>query len=114
MANEILLIDTSVWLFSLRKNYIPKIKERVSHLLREERVYSLKEILGAHKKEGRSFSVKEQLFNANQTCAICEQRIHTIDDSEFDHIDFYWRGGKSIPSNARLVHRYCNRARGGR
>ena len=28
-----------------------------------------------------------------------------------DHIEQYWRGGKTIPENARLTHRYCNMAR---
>jgi hypothetical protein len=37
-----------------------------------------------------------------------------VDDTEVDHIEHYWRGGKTIPENARLTHRYCNRVRGGR
>ncbi|HOO52398.1 MAG TPA: hypothetical protein PLK94_14045 [Alphaproteobacteria bacterium] len=28
-----------------------------------------------------------------------------------DHIEQYWTGGKTIPENARLTHRYCNMAR---
>ncbi len=28
-------------------------------------------------------------------------------------IEHYWRGGKTIPSNARLAHRFCSRQRGG-
>ena len=84
----------------------------------EKWIHSLKEVLGAPKKEERNFtiSLKEQLWKANPTCAIssCGQRIHTVDDAEVDHVEFYWRGGKTIPSNARLVHRHCNRARGGR
>jgi len=28
-----------------------------------------------------------------------------------DHIEMYWKGGKTIPENARLTHRYCNWAR---
>jgi 5-methylcytosine-specific restriction endonuclease McrA len=35
-------------------------------------------------------------------------------DADIDHIKHYWRGGKTIPENARLTHRYCNRKRGGR
>jgi len=64
----------------------------------------------------RNFSkeLKDQLWNANPTCQICSQRIHDSDDSEVDHIEHYWRGGKTISKNARLAHRYCNRARGGR
>ena len=43
-----------------------------------------------------------------------KQSIHNIDDSEVDHIEHYWKGGKTVPENARLTHRYCNRQRGGR
>jgi len=58
-----------------------------------------------------SQSLKQDLFDANPTCAICGQRIYQIDDAEVDHIEHYWRGGKTIPENARLTHRYCNRSR---
>ena len=74
---------------------------------------SLKKIVGTNKVEPRSFSfsLKEQLYRTDNTCSICNQKIQTIDDSEIDHIDFYWEGGKTIEKNARLTHRYCNRAR---
>ena len=58
-----------------------------------------------------SLKLKEELFNADPTCKICGQRLHSIDDSEVDHIEPYWKGGHTIPENARLTHRYCNRAR---
>ena len=61
-----------------------------------------------------SLALKEELYERDPTCQICGQRIHDMDDSEVDHIEHYWRGGKTIPENARLTHRYCNRARGGR
>jgi 5-methylcytosine-specific restriction endonuclease McrA len=61
-----------------------------------------------------SLALKEQLWKANPTCQLCSQRIHDIDDAEVDHIEHYWRGGKTIPENARLTHRYCNRVRGER
>ena len=82
----------------------------------EKWIHALKDALGAPQRVNRAFSLslKQQLFNANQTCALCNQRIHTVDDAEVDHVEFYWRGGKTIPSNARLTHRYCNRFRGGR
>jgi len=67
-------------------------------------------------KQPRNFTLefKTKLFNAKPTCQICKQRIHDVDDAEVDHVKHYWRGGKTIPENARLTHRYCNRARGGR
>jgi len=110
-----------IWLMTHDQEFIDSILISTSsrdkvYTRFEKWIHSLKEVLGAPKTEERNFSVslKEQLFTANPTCAICGQKIHTVDDSEVDHIEFYWRGGKTIPSNARLVHRYCNRKRGGR
>lgn len=74
---------------------------------------TLQTILGVGQKEPRCFSynLKETLMASNPTCLICEQRIQSIDDSAIDHIKQYWMGGKTIPENARLTHRYCNWAR---
>ncbi|RZK09957.1 MAG: hypothetical protein EOO43_20770, partial [Flavobacterium sp.] len=74
---------------------------------------TLDQILGIGSKEVRCFTyaLKEELFNANSTCAICNNKIANIDDAAVDHIKQYWTGGKTIPENARLTHRYCNMAR---
>ena len=71
---------------------------------------TLDSILGEDSKQPRCFSkaLKQRLFDTNPTCEICGQEIKTIDDAAIDHIEQYWRGGKTIPENARLVHRYCN------
>lgn len=63
----------------------------------------------------RCFSrqLKKELFLQSQTCSICENEIKLMDDAVLDHIEHYWRGGKTVPENARLVHRYCNLERGG-
>ncbi len=85
------------------------VKYRFSAWLKE-----LDEILADADNQGpRLFSLKlkEELFKADPTCKICGQRLHSIDDSEVDHIKPYWKGGETIPENARLTHRYCNRAR---
>lgn len=58
-----------------------------------------------------SFSLKKKLYEQDATCAICGQHIANIDDAAVDHIEQYWMGGKTIPENARLTHRYCNCAR---
>ncbi|MCY0914897.1 GmrSD restriction endonuclease domain-containing protein [Massilia antarctica] len=55
-----------------------------------------------------TFALKEEMFAQNSTCSICGQRINLINDSALDHDTQYWRGGKTIPDNARLVHRQCN------
>ena len=77
---------------------------------------ALEKIAGMPKTEPRTFSweFKKQLYDQNPVCAICGNKIMLIDDAVIDHIEHYWRGGKTIPSNARLVHRYCNLKRGGR
>ena len=77
---------------------------------------ALEKIVGMPKTEPRTFSwkLKKQLYEQNPVCAICGNQITVMDDAAIDHIEHYWRGGKTIPSNARLVHRYCNLKRGGR
>lgn len=73
----------------------------------------LDNLLSSGNKQPRCFSraLKEELFNKNPTCAICGNYITNIDDAAVDHIEQYWQGGKTIPENARLTHRYCNNAR---
>ena len=74
---------------------------------------TLQEIIGVQRKEPRCFSVelKQAKFDENPTCEICSQQIMSVDDAALDHIEQYWRGGKTVPENARLAHRFCNWAR---
>lgn len=74
---------------------------------------TLEKIVGLPVTEPRAFSsfYKKQLWESNPYCAICGQEIKILDDAEVDHIEEYIFGGKTLPTNARLVHRYCNRAR---
>lgn len=64
----------------------------------------------------RTFSrkLKQELFDNDSTCKICKQTILSIDESEIDHIKPYWKGGATIPENAQLVHRFCNRSKSGK
>ena len=64
----------------------------------------------------RTFSrgLKREMFESNCTCHICGQDIRILNDAALDHDIHYWRGGQTIPENARLVHRHCNASRGGR
>ena len=73
-------------------------------------------VVGSARTDPRTFSqkLKNELFAQEPTCSICNQQIRTLDDAEVDHVVHYWRGGETVPENARLTHRYCNRARGGR
>lgn len=74
---------------------------------------TLQQVVGIQNKEPRCFSydLKQQMFDQNCICDICGQKIQSVDDSALDHIEQYWRGGKTIPENARLTHRFCNSAR---
>lgn len=71
------------------------------------------DILRNYRQQPRCFSLqlKQELYDTNPTCTICSQKIQDINDAAVDHIDQYWRGGQTIPENARLTHRYCNMAR---
>ena len=70
-------------------------------------------ILKNQEKQPRCFSreLKQEFYEKSPTCKICGSRISNIDDSAMDHVKQYWMGGKTVPENARLVHRYCNNAR---
>jgi hypothetical protein len=74
---------------------------------------ALQSIVGISQKEPRCFSyqLKEELYNKNSTCTLCGQKILNIDDTAVDHIEQYWTGGKTVPENARLTHKYCNLTR---
>lgn len=58
-----------------------------------------------------SKQLKTELFSQNSSCSICNQEIKLIDDAMIDHHLHHWRGGQTIPENARLTHRYCNLSR---
>lgn len=62
----------------------------------------------------RAFSrnLKKDLFEADPTCNICGQKVSLIDDAALDHHEHYWRGGRTVPENARITHRLCNQKRG--
>jgi 5-methylcytosine-specific restriction endonuclease McrA len=74
---------------------------------------TLKLIVGTPNKEPRCFSrtLKQELFAKNGVCTICGNAIADIDDAHVDHVEQYWLGGKTIPENARLTHRFCNMSR---
>ena len=74
---------------------------------------TLQKILGIHQREPRCFSLKlkTEMMQRDPTCSLCGQRINAMDDAALDHIKQYWTGGKTIPENARLTHRYCNWSR---
>jgi len=38
MPNNLFLVDTSIWIFALRKDSIPAVKDRISDLLKENSI----------------------------------------------------------------------------
>lgn len=78
--------------------------------------YNELQLIVAYDKQPRNFSysLKEELYKNNPTCTYCGQKITTIDDSAVDHNIPYWKGGATIPENARLMHRFCNRTKSGK
>ena len=52
-----------------------------------------------------SKALKMDLFAQNNTSALCNQKIMLIEDAALDRKEQYWEGGKTVPANARLVHR---------
>lgn len=74
---------------------------------------TLDQILANDDDEPRRFSLKlkQELFDTDPTCKICGNKIQDLDNAAIDHIQQYWQGGRTIPENARLTHRFCNNSR---
>ncbi len=70
----------------------------------------LNDLIGPPEKEPRnlSLSFKRSLFENNPECEECHNEIKTIDDAHLDHIFEYAKGGRTVPDNLRLTHRFCN------
>lgn len=102
---------------SLFRDYIVTTGDKIDRIQYRADAWRsrLKSVVGDSAPQSRNFSraLKEQLYAREATCQICGQHIHDIDDADVDHIEHYWRGGKTIPENARLTHRFCNQSRGG-
>jgi hypothetical protein len=75
---------------------------------------ALDSVIGSNTPNPRLFSygLKVQMYAHNQNCGLCGQRVHTIDDCELDHIVPFSQGGLTVPDNAQVTHRYCNRKKG--
>lgn len=73
----------------------------------------MENILGHDKTQDRCYTdqFKNELFEKDNTCKICGNKIMSIDDAAVDHIEQFWMGGTTTENNARLTHRYCNNHR---
>jgi len=65
MPNDPVLVDTSAWLFALRKDFMPEIKDRLAVLLRENLVLTTGiirlELLGGTRNEAEYDRLKKRL-----------------------------------------------------
>lgn len=66
MPNKLILIDTSAWLFALRKDFIPEIKDRIDLLLKDNLVLTTGiirlELLGGTKTESEYKRLRNRLM----------------------------------------------------
>jgi hypothetical protein len=74
----------------------------------------LREIANYPSDDKRLFTYedKKRLFESNNVCTICKNKISFIEDAHVDHIERFSEGGKTEIKNGRLTHRYCNLQRG--
>ncbi len=110
--------EALIWLMSQDQEFVDAIELSTSAVkmvtIRFDKWrHTLDEIVGSPRTEPRCFSrkIKDGLYQQERTCALCGQRIVDVDDAAIDHIHQYWLGGKTIPENARLTHRFCNWSR---
>jgi predicted nucleic acid-binding protein len=65
MPNKLFLVDTSAWLFALRKDFIPKVKDRIDYLLKENEIITTGiiklELLGGTKTQKEFQRLKTRL-----------------------------------------------------
>ena len=65
MLSELFLVDTSAWILALREDFLPVVKERIKHLLKENAIVSIGlvklELLGGTKTEKEFQRLKSRL-----------------------------------------------------
>ena len=117
-ANLDCIRESFIDLMTTDENFIKSIEISTSSIQAVKQRFDiwrlrLDQIFENQNKQKRcfTFELKNQLFKNNGNCGLCGQQILSVDDSAVDHIEQYWLGGKTIPENARLTHRYCNAAR---
>lgn len=110
--------EAIIYLITEDQDFIDAIEKWTSNLEQIQKRHSIfnktiNAIVENDNPQTRCFTLafKELLFRLNKTCTICGQQIYSLDDAAVDHIDQYWLGGKTIPENARLTHRFCNASR---
>ena len=104
-----LIATDELWVECVTKSTGDPTKIRYSFEMWQER---LADLMGpvASAEGSRLFSrqLKLEMWQQDRSCALCQQEIKSVIDAAMDHDAHYWRGGLTIPSNARLLHRLCN------
>jgi 5-methylcytosine-specific restriction endonuclease McrA len=54
------------------------------------------------------YQFRKELFQESAVCALCNNQIHSFEDSTVDHIVPFSEGGKTVRENGQLAHRGCN------
>ena len=77
-------------------------------------INKLREVANLPSDDKRLFTYedKKRLFDADNTCALCKNKITYIEDAHVDHVERFSEGGETKLKNGRLTHRYCNLQRG--
>jgi hypothetical protein len=57
------------------------------------------------------FDFRKRLYEASHTCRLCNNEIHSLEDSTVDHIIPWSRGGKTMPDNGQLLTVVATQAR---
>jgi predicted nucleic acid-binding protein len=102
MPNNLFLVDTSLWLFALRKDPIPEIRNRIDTLLAEEAVL----MTGMIKLEILAGARSEKEYMRLKTRLDALDRVETDDalwQEACEHGFRLRRRGLSIPSTDVLI-----------
>ena len=54
------------------------------------------------------YPFRKELFQRSAVCALCNNQIHSFEDTTVDHIVPYSEGGKTVRENGQLAHRGCS------
>ena len=102
MANEVYLVDTSIWIFALRKQPVVKIRDRIDSLLKEDAVITTGmiklEILSCAKTE-KEFRRLKSRFDALENVETDDELWRRACDCGFK----LRRSGLTVPSTDVLI-----------
>ena len=102
MKAELFLVDTSAWILALRKSYLPVVKDRIDHLLKEDTVLTTGiiklELLGGVKTQ-KEFNRLKSRLDVLEEVQMDESLLNSAYTFAFD----LRRAGLTIPSTDILI-----------